>query len=84
MYNYFISRYLNIYTSNGVSLHELAVSLSKDKKFTGRQNDKLCRICSDTGDLILCDVCPRAYHKGIYCNGFNNIFMACHELENVT
>ncbi|CAA6655463.1 unnamed protein product [Spirodela intermedia] len=57
--------YLNIYTSNGVSLHELSVSLSKDKRFCTGENDDLCRICADGGDLLLCDLCPRAFHKGI-------------------
>ncbi|XXG79521.1 hypothetical protein AAC387_Pa09g0570 [Persea americana] len=54
--------YLNIYISNGVSLHELSVSLSK-RKFSTSDSDDLCAICADGGDLVLCDVCPRAFHK---------------------
>lgn len=57
--------YLNIYISNGVSLHELSVSLSKHK-FSASDSDDLCTICADGGDLVLCDVCPRAFHKGEY------------------
>ncbi|MQL77471.1 hypothetical protein Taro_009897 [Colocasia esculenta] len=63
--------YLNIYTSNGVSLHELAISLSKDKKFSTNESDDLCRICADGGDLLLCDLCPRAFHKE--CVGLTSI-----------
>ncbi|KAK7257661.1 hypothetical protein RIF29_31798 [Crotalaria pallida] len=54
--------YLQIYTSNGVSLHELSISLSKDRKFSTNDNDDLCTICHDGGDLLCCDICPRAFH----------------------
>ena len=56
--------YLHIYTSNGVSLHELAISLSKERKFSANDNDDLCIICHDGGDLLCCDGCPRAFHLG--------------------
>ncbi|KAL5995185.1 hypothetical protein ACLOJK_025243 [Asimina triloba] len=63
--------YLHIFTSNGVSLHELALSLSKDQKFSVSDNDDLCTICADFGDLLLCDGCPRAYHPD--CVGLSSI-----------
>ncbi|OVA17928.1 zinc finger protein [Macleaya cordata] len=63
--------YLNIYTSNGVSLHELSVSLSKGRKFSAKDNDDLCSICADFGDLLLCDGCPRAFHRD--CVGLSTV-----------
>ncbi|WVZ78339.1 hypothetical protein U9M48_026069 [Paspalum notatum var. saurae] len=55
--------YHNIYMSNGVSLHELSMSLLKGQKMSNRQSDDLCSICSDGGQLLLCDTCPRAFHR---------------------
>ncbi|KAI9107228.1 hypothetical protein K1719_021837 [Acacia pycnantha] len=49
--------------SNGVSLHELAISLSKGRKYSSEDNDDLCIICWDGGNLLLCDGCLRAFHK---------------------
>lgn len=63
--------YNNIYTSNGVSLHELSVSLSKGRKLSTSENDDLCSICADGGDLLLCDLCPRAFHPD--CVGLSSI-----------
>jgi hypothetical protein len=59
-----LSSYAYIYTSNGVSLHELALFLSKDRKCTAKYNDLACIVCWDGGNLFLCDGCPRAFHKG--------------------
>ncbi|KAK7345466.1 hypothetical protein VNO77_16070 [Canavalia gladiata] len=55
--------YAYIYTSNGVSLQELAIFLSKDRKCTEKNNDDVCVVCWDGGNLLLCDGCPRAFHK---------------------
>ncbi|KAM7528022.1 hypothetical protein LguiB_031432 [Lonicera macranthoides] len=78
--------YLHIYTSNGVSLHELSIGLAKQRKFSADENDDLCSICADGGDLLLCDNCPRAFHPECvslpfipqgtwYCKYCHNMFL---------
>ncbi|KAL2481331.1 Acyl-CoA N-acyltransferase with RING/FYVE/PHD-type zinc finger domain [Abeliophyllum distichum] len=78
--------YMYIYTSNGVSLHEFAISLLKGRKYSAKDNDDLCIICADGGKLVLCDGCPRAFHKECaslpsiprgkwYCTYCQNMFL---------
>ncbi|KAJ7947899.1 putative Acyl-CoA N-acyltransferase with RING/FYVE/PHD-type zinc finger domain [Quillaja saponaria] len=77
--------YLHIYTSNGVSLHELSVSLLRGGKFSIREKDNLCSICQERGSLLCCHGCPRAFHLDCvplpcipsgtwYCRYCQNVF----------
>ncbi|KAL1544099.1 hypothetical protein AAHA92_20995 [Salvia divinorum] len=77
--------YMSIYTSNGVSLHQLSLELSRSRKSSSEENDDLCSICEDGGDLLCCENCPRAFHtecvgvlsipQGIwYCKYCQNMF----------
>lgn len=63
-YESFSCRYMSIYTSNGVSLHQLSLELSRSRKSSTEENDDLCSICEDGGDLLCCENCPRAFHTG--------------------
>ncbi|KAG8371246.1 hypothetical protein BUALT_Bualt13G0067700 [Buddleja alternifolia] len=63
--------YMSIYTSNGVSLHQLSLELSKHRKSSSEENDDLCSICEDGGDLLCCENCPRAFHSE--CVGVTSI-----------
>ncbi|KAL9268018.1 Increased DNA methylation 1-like protein [Drosera capensis] len=75
--------YCYIYTSNGVSLHELSISLAS--KHTFKESDDYCKVCGDGGELVICDLCPRVFHpecaslEGIprgkwYCPYCQNMF----------
>ncbi|XP_051143474.1 uncharacterized protein LOC127259898 [Andrographis paniculata] len=61
--------YMSIYTSNGVSLHQLSVALSKHRTADPDESDDLCFTCQDGGELLCCDNCPRAFH--IECVGLS-------------
>ncbi|RLN12171.1 hypothetical protein C2845_PM09G00060 [Panicum miliaceum] len=75
--------YDNIFTSNGVSLHELAMKISKDMERSERETDDLCRECGHGGDIFPCKICPRSFHPACvglpeapsewYCDNCRNL-----------
>uniref|UniRef100_A0A0D9WKQ2 PHD-type domain-containing protein n=1 Tax=Leersia perrieri TaxID=77586 RepID=A0A0D9WKQ2_9ORYZ len=63
--------YDNIFTSNGVSLHELSMKISKDMELSERETDDLCRECGQGGDIFPCKMCPRSFHPA--CVGLSAV-----------
>ncbi|EEC79814.1 hypothetical protein OsI_21258 [Oryza sativa Indica Group] len=63
--------YDNIFTSNGVSLHELSMKISKDMQLSERETDDLCRECGQGGDIFPCKMCPRSFHPA--CVGLSGV-----------
>ena len=60
--------YRHIYTSNGLTLHDIALSLANGQNLMTGHSDDMCAVCGDGGDLVLCNQCPRAFHAA--CLGF--------------
>ncbi|KAL9244423.1 hypothetical protein vseg_018200 [Gypsophila vaccaria] len=55
--------YEQIYTLNGISLHEISVKISAEYGISAEEKDDLCSVCRDVGNnLISCHRCPRVFH----------------------
>lgn len=71
-------RYNAIFLPDGRSLKEAASQIfgshpspaeaglqqEKAQPVSPDGNEDECAVCSDGGDLLLCDACPKAYHLG--------------------
>ncbi|KAI4340092.1 hypothetical protein MLD38_024962 [Melastoma candidum] len=62
--------YRHIYASNGLNLHDIALSLANGHNLSGSSDD-MCSSCGEEGNLILCVQCPRAFHAA--CLGLDSV-----------
>ncbi|KAL7136490.1 hypothetical protein ABFS83_10G034700 [Erythranthe nasuta] len=72
--------YRNIYTSNGLTLHDIALMLASGQNLATSGSDDMCAVCGVGGELILCNGCPQAFHAaclGLECLPPDDWYCSC-------
>ncbi|KAF6168513.1 hypothetical protein GIB67_015060 [Kingdonia uniflora] len=54
--------YRHIFTSYGVTLHDVALSLANAQSLSTSESDDMCTECGGGGDLVKCEGCCKAFH----------------------